>query len=67
MQLTIDELPLTKWQKEKIKRETSLKTVKDFISRIDIGDELIKPFGFGKKRAEKISNTINKFIEEFLA
>lgn len=67
MQLTIDELPLTEWQKEKIKRETSLKTVKDFVSRVDIGDELIKPYGFGKKRAEKISNTINKFIEEFLA
>lgn len=67
MQLTIDELPLTEWQKNKIKEETSLKTVKDFISISNIGDELRKPHGFGKIRAEKIINKVNILIEEFLA
>ncbi len=67
MQLTIDELPLTTWQKEKIKKETVLKTVKDFLSISDIGDELRKPHGFGKKKAETIINKVNKLIEEFLA
>jgi hypothetical protein len=67
MQLTIDELPLTEWQKEKIKKETALKTVKDFLSISDIGDELRKPYGFGKKKAEKIIDKVNKLIEEFLA
>lgn len=67
MQLTIDELPLTEWQKVRIKKDTKLKTVKDFISISDIGDELSKPHGIGKKRAEKIVNKVNKLIEEFLA
>lgn len=67
MQLTIDELPLTEWQKNKIKEETALKTVKDFISISDIGDELRKPRGFGKKKAETIINKVNILIEEFLA
>lgn len=67
MQLTIDELPLTEWQKDKIKRETDLKTVKDFLSISDLGDELRKPHGFGKKKAEKIIDKVNKLIEEFLA
>lgn len=67
MQLTIDQIPLTEWQKEKIKKETSLKTVKDFISNSNIGDELRKPHGFGEKKAEKIVKIVNKLIEEFLA
>ena len=66
MQLTIDELPLTEWQKNKIKEETALKTVKDFVSILDIGDELTKPHGFGKKKAQKISEKVKVFIEEFL-
>lgn len=67
MQLTIDELPLTEWQKDKIKKETSLKTVKDFLAISDIGDELRKPHGIGRKKAETIVNKVNKLIEEFLA
>jgi hypothetical protein len=67
LQLTIDELPFTEWQKVKIKKETTLKTVKDFLARTDIGDELQKPHGFGPKKAENIVNKVNKLIEEFLA
>lgn len=67
MRLTIDELPLTEWQKEKIKKDTELKTVEDFVSISDIGDELRKPHGIGKKKADKIIKKVNKLIEEFLA
>lgn len=67
MQLTISELPLTTWQKEKIIKETELKTVKDFLAMADIVDELIKPHGFGKKKANKIIKKVNQTIEEFLA
>ncbi len=67
MQLTIDKLPLTEWQKTKIMEETDLKTVKDFLSIPDIGSELRKPHGIGQKRAETIINKVYKLIEEFLA
>lgn len=67
MELTIDDLPLTEWQKSKIKEETVLRTVKDFFSISDVADELRKPHGFGKKKVEKIINKINIHIEEFLA
>ena len=67
MKLTIDKLPLTHWQKERIKSETSLRTVQDFVAIQDIGAELQKPYGIGKKRAEKIDNAVKIIIEEFLA
>lgn len=67
MKLTIDDLPITQWQKDKIKSETDLKTIRDFLSVSDIGDELRKPHGIGRKRAEKIIDIVNNLIEEFLA
>ena len=42
------------------------KAIQDFVARSDIGDELQKSHGIGKKRAESIDNTVKKIIEEFL-
>lgn len=67
MRLTIDQLPLTEWQKNKILEETDLRTVKDFLASANISEELTKPNGFGVKKAGKIINTVNILIEEFLA
>lgn len=67
MELTIEELPITSWQKQKILTETSLRTIKDFLAISNISEELTKPSGFGIKKAEKILDTVNILIEEFLA
>jgi len=67
MQLTIDELPVSDWQKKKIKDETELKTVKDFLTMPDPGTELRKPHGIGTVKSEQIYNKVKKLVEEFLS
>lgn len=66
MELSIDDLPLTTWQKERLKKETSIRTVKDFYASSDIGGELRKPKGIGPVRADNIVKRVEKHIEEFL-
>lgn len=67
MSITIDELPLSNWQREKIKRETNLKTVKDFLSLPDPATELRKAYQIGKVRSAKIFGIVKSHVEEFLA
>lgn len=66
MEIDVIDLPLTDWQKNKIITETSIKKVKDFVNSSNIGEELQKPIGIGKKKAETIANKVNRWIEEFL-
>lgn len=66
MGISVEELPLTDWQKNKIINETNIRTIEDFVKSANINDELRKPYGIGEKKALKIVNVVNKLIEEFL-
>ncbi|MCD6271474.1 MAG: zinc ribbon domain-containing protein [Deltaproteobacteria bacterium] len=67
MKLTIDDLPISDWQKKKIKEESNLKTVNDFLTMPDPGTELRKPHGIGPVRSEQIFNKVQQLVEEFLS
>lgn len=66
LQTKISELPLTNWQKEKIIKETDLKTVNDFITKLNPGTELQRAYGIGPKKSTKILFEIKKIVDEFL-
>jgi hypothetical protein len=66
LSLKINDLPLTNWQKEKIIKETNLKTVNDFITILNPSNELQKVYGFGPKTSAKILLEIKKIVDEFL-
>ncbi len=67
MKLTVDDLPISDWQKRKIKEESNLKTVSDFLTMPDPGTELRKPHGIGPVRSEQIFNKVQQLVEEFLS
>lgn len=67
MKISIDDLPLTEWQKERLKEETPLKTIEDIISHSEPGSELKKIKYVADKRAEKIITIVKRFVEEYLA
>jgi hypothetical protein len=67
MKITIDQLPISDWQKRKVKEETSLKVVGDFLTMPDPGTELRKPFGIGPVRSAQIFNKVQQLVEEFLS
>lgn len=67
MKLTVDDLPISDWQKKKIKEESNLKTVSDFLTMPDPGTELRKPHGIGPVRSEQIFNKVQQLVEEFLS
>jgi hypothetical protein len=67
MKITIDQLPISDWQKRKVKEETNLKVVGDFLTMPDPGTELRKPFGIGPVRSVQIFNKVQQLVEEFLS
>jgi hypothetical protein len=66
MKIPIDDLPIPEWQKERLKKQTSLKTIEDIISLSDPGSELQKVKQVGPIRSEKIDKIVRKYVEEFL-
>jgi len=67
MKITIDELPISDWQKRKVKEDTNLKVVGDFLTMPDPGTELRKPYGIGPVRSVQIFNKVQQLVEEFLS
>jgi hypothetical protein len=68
MKISIEDLPLTNWQKKRIKEKTPLiKTIEDIISLPEPGSELQKIRHVGPKRSEKIITIAKRFVEEYLA
>jgi hypothetical protein len=67
MEITIDKLPLTKFQKDTIDKETDLHKLKDFLVIQSPATELRKAKGIGEKKADKIYKIAIDRIEEFLS
>ena len=59
MQINITDLPLTEWQKNKLKG-LQIASIGDFLSLSNPGGELRKAYGIGKVRSEKISTKIKE-------
>jgi hypothetical protein len=66
MKISIDDLPIPGWQKEQLRKQTSLKTIEDIISLSDPGSELQKIKWVGPIRSKKIVEIVKKYVEEFL-
>jgi hypothetical protein len=66
MKISVNDLPLPGWQKERLKKQTSLKTIEDIISLSDPGSELQKIKQVGPIRSEKIVKIIKKYTERFV-
>ena len=67
MDITVDELPITAYQKKKVTAQTRLRTIRDFLSVADPGTELRKADYIGRKRSEQIHRKVMLIVEEFLA
>ncbi len=68
MEIKISELPfLTKLQKQRINKQTELRTIGDFLLISDPATELRKADQIGSVYAEKIYNKVMGRIEEFLS
>ena len=67
MEIKIEELPLTQWQKDKINKETKISKVKDFFTLQDPGSELRKARGIGKVKSKNIHDIVLQEVEEFLS
>ena len=64
--IPIAQLPLSAFIKKKIKEETTLKTISDFISAQDPASDLRDARGIGKKRSERTIDVVNSYIDGFL-
>ncbi len=67
MRIPIDNLPITELQKERIKKQTDLRTLGDILSIPDPATELRRAYHIGKKRSEQIYETVIYLREEFLS
>ena len=69
MSLPLGEVPsLTGWQKDRIASELpQLKNIGDLLAHQDPGTELRKIYGVGPRRATKIIEVIEGYVEEFLS
>lgn len=65
LNIHIDHLPLTPWQKDQIKN-IQITTIGDFLALTNPGGELRKIKGIGPKKSEKITNTIQGTVKEIL-
>lgn len=66
MKIKVDNLPLTDWQKRKVKT-IGLNIVGDFIALQDPGTELRKIHRVGVITSEKIYSQVEKIVDEYLA
>jgi len=71
LKLKIEDLPIPKWQKEAIIKETQIRIVEDILISQGPASELKKAHGIGKVKSNKIYEIVNKvyknIYEEFLA
>lgn len=66
LKISVDSLPLTDWQKEKVKG-IHLNTVRDFMSLQDPATELRKIPQVGEVRSNRIYKEVIQIVDEFLA
>lgn len=64
--ISIDQLPLTEWQKQKILNETEFKTVGDVLQSQNPAADLRKAKGIGQVKSSNIYNMIQGLIDELL-
>lgn len=69
MDLRLVDVPgLTDWQRTKLAAELpDVKTVGDFVALSDPGSKLRKMYRIGAKRATKITELVNSFVDDFLS
>ena len=67
MVISINDLPLSQWRKDKILKETAFKVVGDIISSENPAKEFQRAHRIGPKRAGETYEIVNGFVEEFLA
>lgn len=65
MNMTIDSLPLTSWQKESI-NSLNIGTIGDFLTLSNPGGELRKIKGIGKVKSQKIATIIQDTVKDML-
>jgi hypothetical protein len=65
----LDVVPgLTKWQKKKISESLpSLKTIRDYLAKQDPAADLLLIKGIGDKRATRIVDVLESFVDDFLS
>jgi len=66
MKTPLQDLPLTAFQKNAIKKHTKFKTVEDVLTCQDPATELKKAEGIGAAYAERIFLKVNSWVDEFL-
>lgn len=64
--ISIEQLPLTDWQKNKIIQETQFKTIGDVLQSQNPAQDLRQAKGIGKVKSSSIFNTIRGMVDEFL-
>lgn len=67
--VSIESVPgLTLWQKQRIAESLpKFKTIGDYLAKQDPSAELLTVYGVGKKKAAKIVDVLNAFVDEFLS
>ncbi|MCX8967407.1 zinc ribbon domain-containing protein [Erwinia psidii] len=65
----LDVVPgLTKWQKKKISESLpTLKTIRDYLAKQDPAADLLAIKGIGDKRATRIVDVLESFVDDFLS
>jgi hypothetical protein len=66
LKISVDNLPLTNWQKNKVK-SAQLNTIGDFMALQDPGTELMKIHQIGEIRSDAIYKRVVQTVDEFLA
>jgi len=64
---TIESLPITNWLKNRIKDDTTVETIGDIILAPNPGQELMKAYGIGKKKASKVIENAESWMDEYLS
>ncbi|MBK8154051.1 MAG: zinc ribbon domain-containing protein [Saprospiraceae bacterium] len=64
--IPIEKLPLTEWQKQKILNETEFKTIGDVLQSQNPAFDLRKAKGIGVVKSSSIYNTIRGMVDELL-
>jgi hypothetical protein len=63
----IETLPITDWQKKKIKEETEIETIGDVVLSTNPGQELMKAHGIGKHKASHVIKNAQEWMDEYLS
>lgn len=66
LKVPVENLTITDWQKIQMK-ENGFKCIEDFITKKDTATSLREIYRIGKVKAEKISGSVDLFVNEFLS